>query len=563
MQTSALAATLSGTVTTPEGEPLQGVYVVAYDSALSNTQTTTDADGEYVVEGLPRGHYRLRAVPIDLNHVERYYPGAWSFCDGARLELESDDVVGDLDFQLVAGGALSGLLELDGVPEEGAQVVCRGEGIRSQGIVRSTTTDAEGRFSILGLDADSGDTEPYSLGFSAEGLPTQQLGGVYEDGDHVVLGRGDDLDVGVVPLLVGAGVEGMLEGFDGPVSAASVHLYSNGQVVTVSSDADGLYAAEGLPAGDLVGWASREGWAHTYWPDEAVPTQTTPIEEGELLVDYDLTMYEEAAITGVLDLEGDLSGVTLIAFNESNTVGLGTQADEDGYFRAGRLHAGRYSLFVYAEPEGYVQDYVSDEAGERVYYEVDYGEDTEVVVSLEQAGVAFGAVEDDQGFPVQGATVYLEPLDVDTDAKAATTDAEGLWRAEGLRPGVWFAEVFYTPYCDRDPGWVSVFWPGTVNPEVQTTVNIAAGVEFELDFTMPVDTDRDDMGDGWEDHWGLHVGRDDSAEDPDGDGVINLREYWEGTNPMEAEGRRCRGGCGPSGLFVGVWLLPLLFSRRR
>lgn len=554
---------MSGTVTTPEGEPLEGVYVVAYDAGLANTQTTTDADGAWSLEELRRGSYRVRAVPIDQNRVERYHPGAWTFCDGSRIDLDAEEHVGDLDFELVEGGVIRGVLELDGEPRSGAQVSCRGQGIRSQSVVRSTTTDADGAFVIEGLDADAEDPEPYLLGFSSDGLPDQELGEVYDDGDTVDVGRGDDVDVGIVPLLIGAAVEGHIDGFDGPVASASVHMYANGQVVSVSSDSEGAYVAEGVPAGDLVGWASREGWAHTYWPDQPLPTETTPIAEGELLSDYDIEMYEEAAIVGTLDMEGDLSGVTLIAFNESNTVGLGTQAEADGSFRAGRLHAGLYSLFIYAQPEGYVQDYVRDSDGERQLFEVEYGVDTEVVVGLERAGEAFGIVEDDAGFPVHGATVYLEPLDADTDAKAATTDAEGAWRAEGLRPGIWYAEVFYTPYCDRDPGWVSVYWPGTVNPEIETTVSVVEGAELELSFTMPVDTDRDDMGDAWEERYGLHVGRDDSAEDPDHDGVINLREYWDGTNPTESDAGRCRGGCGPDGLSAGIWLLPLLLCRRR
>jgi len=559
--TAALAATLSGQVVSDDGEPLEAVLVVAYDQTLSNTQTSTDAGGNWKIEDLERGSYRLRAVPIGHNHVERYHPGAWSFCDGTRLDLEAEDIVEGLDFSLLEGGSIEGLVLLDGAPRSGVRVLCRGEGTKTSGIVRDAWSGSDGRFELLGLDADGSD--PYALYFSQDGLPDQELGGVTSGGERVDVTRGQVHDVGEVELLVGAQVAGFLEGFDGPVAGASVHLYAGSQVVSVTSDDEGFYVGEGIPAGDLVGWASRLGYAQTYWPDQPLPADTLPIDEGGGLEDYDFRMYEEAAITGVLDMEGDLSGVTIIAFNETNTVGLGTQAEADGSFRAGRLHEGRYTLFVYAEPEGYVQDYVRDAEGERVLFEVDYGVDTEVVVSMPVAGQVTGEVLDDAGWPVPGVTVYLQPTDEEQDTKATSTDRDGRYRVEGLRAGTWSAEVFYTPYCDRDPGWVRTFWPGTPNPEVQTLVTVVEGAEVGLDFEMPIDTDRDDMSDAWEDYWGLHVGRDDSAEDPDGDGILNLREYWEGTNPVEADAGRCRGGCGSTGALLGVWLLPLLVTRRR
>jgi hypothetical protein len=45
------------------------------------------------------------------------------------------------------------------------------------------------------------------------------------------------------------------------------------------------------------------------------------------------------------------------------------------------------------------------------------------------------------------------------------------------------------------------------------------------------DRDKDGMPDEWEQRYGLQVGRDDSAEDLDGDGLSNLREFHCGGNP--------------------------------
>ncbi|MCD6383498.1 MAG: hypothetical protein J7L88_03450 [Thermoplasmata archaeon] len=47
------------------------------------------------------------------------------------------------------------------------------------------------------------------------------------------------------------------------------------------------------------------------------------------------------------------------------------------------------------------------------------------------------------------------------------------------------------------------------------------------------DRDGDGMDDEWEEKYGLNTSRDDSMEDPDGDGVTNIQEYKDGTNPFD------------------------------
>lgn len=48
-----------------------------------------------------------------------------------------------------------------------------------------------------------------------------------------------------------------------------------------------------------------------------------------------------------------------------------------------------------------------------------------------------------------------------------------------------------------------------------------------------VDSDGDGMDDSWEEKYGLNTSRDDSMEDPDGDGVKNIQEYKDNTNPFD------------------------------
>jgi len=46
-----------------------------------------------------------------------------------------------------------------------------------------------------------------------------------------------------------------------------------------------------------------------------------------------------------------------------------------------------------------------------------------------------------------------------------------------------------------------------------------------------MDADKDGMPDTWEEFYGLIIGKDDSGEDEDADGVVNIEEFKAGTNP--------------------------------
>src|SRR5215469_7767876 len=61
----AIAATISGTVSGPDGKPLRAAFVQARHAGLKMTVSVlSDSEGRYVAENLPAGEYRLavRAV---------------------------------------------------------------------------------------------------------------------------------------------------------------------------------------------------------------------------------------------------------------------------------------------------------------------------------------------------------------------------------------------------------------------------------------------------------------------------------------------------------------------
>jgi hypothetical protein len=66
--TAANAATITGTVTGPDGAPFRAAFVQARHAALKMTVSVlTDNQGKYIVENLPAGDYTLgiRAIGYD------------------------------------------------------------------------------------------------------------------------------------------------------------------------------------------------------------------------------------------------------------------------------------------------------------------------------------------------------------------------------------------------------------------------------------------------------------------------------------------------------------------
>ena len=525
--------------------------MAAYDPRLDGVGVLTDEQGRFEIE-VESGLYRLRALPEGLPQVERFWPAAWRFCDASVLELEGEEEIAGLDFRLPLGGSLEGrLVDEQGGPLAGVELACRGLEYRTEGVRRSATSDEDGVFEVQGLDGEPGRDQLYLCEMGGETVPDQYAGGTHSsnEGEAWEARLGESRDLGELELLLGARVEGSLDSELGPVAGASVHLYSNGQVRSVASDELGLFLGEGLPAGDLIGWASQDGWSLTYYPDSATPQVAEEVAEGETLLDYAIWMPVEATLRGQIQpAEQDLSGVTLLAWNESFTVGIGAQAEADGSFEVRRLHPGPHALYVYAEPEGFLQDYARDEAGEVLWLEAEVGGSAPHLVELQPAAWLEGRLVDDEGAPVYGATVSLRPVDEELKTLSAVSDREGRWSMDGVSAGSYRLDARMSPYCPTDRSYVPIYWPGT--PDARAIEELVVGeaeLRGALDLEMPLDLDHDAMADAWERRWQLDPERDDAAQDPDQDGASNLAEYLDGTNPREDLVRGCSGGCGSAG----------------
>ena len=548
----ALAGSLSGVVIDEAtGTPLPNVSVYAYDLRLQPTSTVTNADGRFSLT-LPEAPHRLLASPAYLdNHATRVYPEGVDFCAGALLS-PGDDVT----FALPEAAILTGqLLAPDGAPLVDAVVTASQESF----FPRATLTDEDGEFAVVGLE--SGD---WKCQVDIEGLPVQYLGAVYDDEEAPVfsLEEAGQTDVGSHTMLPGIVVEGGVYGPSAPVAAGTnVVVYAGGQITNVQTDEDGQYSADGLPPGEVLPWSEPAGLALTYAPDDDRPTVfMEALDEGMVLAEADISAPLEATLEILLvdEQTGEaIAGPGVMLYNSTASVGKGATADEDGIAQIVGLHGGSYSLAVYASDEGYTDGLITDGDGAELWIVVDDEDDLSVTIPLPPAVTLTGTVTSDDGGAVYGAMVLALSGE---EAESTITDADGRFTLAGLPAGDWELQVSYAGYCPADPGWVTVYWPGSVSGGDVEVIPTSDGQRVTaLDFTLPHDNDHDSMGDDWEHRYGLDVGRDDALEDLDADGYNNLYEYRAGTDPTDG----LSGPCGCRDGAAALLILPLLSWRRR
>jgi hypothetical protein len=572
-EATGFAATLAGRVEHADGgDPVAGVTVQAFDLLLDALETETDSDGAWRIEDVPAGTWRVRAVPpYTQNLLARWHPDATAFCASEGLTLAADTHLTDVDLSLPAGATLSGrLLDGSGSPLINAPVWAVGADEATDGLAdRPTLTDAGGRFTIKGIDAPADGPGVWWAYAQADDFPEQFLGPTYDsdDAETLEIPAGSDADIGDWTLLDGILVEGLVTGPDGGVAGATVHVYSTSQVVTVTADDDGRYVAMGLPPGDVLPWVSADGLALTYFPDADRPTGfLSAPNEGEVVEDADLFPPAEARLVATL-VDGETGaptpGLSALLYNDTRTVGRGNLADEDGILVIDSLHGGAYSLYVWGQSLGYVDDWVRGPDGEPLVIAIEAEEDTpSLSLSLARAGQVSGAITNDDGGPVAGATVVLRRDD--GDLAAGISNRDGLYTIGGLPDGSWTVQAGLDPLCPGDPSVVTSYLGPTVNPDWQTSLTLQVGEQRTgTDFVLPVDQEGDGMADEWERGWGLDPDRNDAGEDPDGDTYDNLTEYRLDTNPVEADATSC-SGCGGAGGAAGLaFLLPLAWRRRR
>ena len=372
------------------GEKLyEGVTVnlVDADGTVVAT-TTTDADGSYSFDKLPAGTYSVTVVqdgPI-AGLEQTGDPDATKDNASEPITLNNDNPsTTDVNFGYIADNSLSGTVYRDDSrngDQDGTEPGYSGVTVQlldaSGNVVATTTTDANGTYSFSKLPDGTYSVKVVKDGELADTEQTEDPDATKDNASEpVTLGEDNPtkghIDFGYVPDY---SIHGLVyrDGDRNETHGAGEKGYANqtvelrdkdGKVVaTTTTDENGAYSFEKLPAGDYTVKVVKDG-ALTDLDQTEDPDSTKDSVSGVISLsndhrtetDVNFGYIANNSINGTIyrdgdrdgrkgDTEGRYSGVTVQLLDASGNVVATTTTDKDGKYSFEHLPDGTYSVKV-------------------------------------------------------------------------------------------------------------------------------------------------------------------------------------------------------------------------
>ncbi|WP_084099597.1 carboxypeptidase-like regulatory domain-containing protein [Demequina sp. NBRC 110051] len=337
---------ISGNVTLANGEAARNGSVSAYDEDENYVADGwADENGDFVINGLPAGSYRLLFENFD--NAARTWHGGSSFGDAASVSVVGGETT-TVDPVLPVPVVLQGQVTVaGGEPATGGYIDAYDLDYNE---VAFAWVDDEGYYS---LQMNPGDVKLYASGYdnAARGW-FDGVGSFYDATTVTVPNEGLTLDI---QLQQTGSIAGALTVPGGePATNGWVYAYDGtwDWVGEGWADDEGNFFIDGLPAGSYRLWFegfenAAKGWYGGASFDEAT---LVTVAGGETTT-VDAELGAAATLTGTVTMEGGgFAGYGCVEVFDANQDWLGsTCVEEDGTFSLGGLSTGN----VYASFYGF------------------------------------------------------------------------------------------------------------------------------------------------------------------------------------------------------------------
>lgn len=272
-----------------------------------------DANGDYVVTGLPEGDCYMLFIPPHEDYPQMWYDGAWDPRDADPVQVLAGEITDGINADFQPGARLSGtVLDPDGAPVPPASVTIELVGGFGDAGDLGIDWDQSGNWTASARIAPG----VYSLRFytEQEDWAYEYLGGTpfWWEGQWMGLGPGVDAAPVRVRMLPAGTISGrVLDPAGEPVtsefaSVAEVVLFRDGhELRSEGIYADGTYQVRGVYPGDYVVGARLQEF------DPARPWPNVYSGGAELPEDAEVVTVEAGRTTEV-DLQFGLGGVVYV-----------------------------------------------------------------------------------------------------------------------------------------------------------------------------------------------------------------------------------------------------------
>ena len=227
---------ISGTVTDSTGSPLAGIRVIAAmpwnrypdngESHIAMEETTTDANGEYTIDGLSDGvSYRITFVSMDGQFASELWDTAHDRYAAKHVKVVAGKSIGGIDAAMSDGNSVSGTISTSDGDEIGGQTIDlwvyryseeRQRFDSSTHLALRTSVNPDGSFEIARLPEGR-----YKVGFNTTGKYLSRYFGDTDDAEsakEILVREGQPLTGIDVKLLKSATVSGTVSTpVDGPI----------------------------------------------------------------------------------------------------------------------------------------------------------------------------------------------------------------------------------------------------------------------------------------------------------------------------------------------------------
>ena len=459
----------------------------------SGAYANTDTDGNYRIEGLPDGEYVVSAFFCYFwDCTQRWWP------DAEHEERAEPVVITDgmsnpasVDFELpveLGDASLAGVVQRadTGEPLAGAQVsiIPDQSAIDPTGAPWSselyTFTDSLGAYSFNFLPPGTFVIHASYWEDGASGFAWYENAQDISDATPIPLGENesrDDINFSLEVRSYFGTLAGTVTLDDGtPVERALIEINAYYDITLTNdigffpsewyaiSDANGAFEIDRLYEGEYMVSISAQGATRGTMDSSGVDVNYIRIAGGEVTtIDVEMIAQNDgpAEIGGTVSTEQgdalDISVVKAIPVTDSGAAYYTAIADENGVYRLTGLPEGGY--YIQARAPGHLAEYYDntfepenaelvntesnapaegiDFALEPFYFFYDYAEGSfaDDRSTSGQTSVIYGAVHNDNGEALAGATVYI--VDENGDALlSAETFEDGTYELAGIQPGL-------------------------------------------------------------------------------------------------------------------------------